>query len=131
MSIRDYEDSDWPRIVQLHAESGLPQNCLADATDPLFVIRRVLIDENGEMAMAAFVRVTSEPFLLVNHESMDAETRWKMLRVLTDDVCAIAKERGLEQLTAYIPPEIEASFGKRLMELGFVRSPWQSYTRNL
>jgi len=129
--IRDYQDADWPQIQQLHADSGLPENCLADATDPLFIIRRVATDDTGKTVMAAFVRITSEPFILLDHGWSSPSARWQMLKDLTEDVCDIARERGLQQLTCYVPPTIETSFGKRLESLGFVRSPWQSYTRNL
>jgi hypothetical protein len=128
--IREYQDSDWPAIVELHKHAGLPEECLADVCDPLFLIRRV-VTRRGEICMAAFVRLTSEPFLLVNHESGDPEERWIMLRELTEDVCLIAKSRGLLQLTCWIPPQIQDSFGRRLEALGFMRSPWVSYTRNL
>lgn len=131
VKIRSYENSDWPAVAKLYERSGLPSNCLADATSPLFLIRRVCIDGNGQIAMAAFVKLTSEPFLLVDHDSEDASTRWEMLQALTRDVCRIAKERGLEQLTCWVPPNVEGSFGKRLEQLGFQRSPWQSYTMNL
>lgn len=131
MAIRDYKSSDWPQVQKLHADSGLPENCLADASDPLFLIRRVVTDASGQMVMAAFVRITSEPFILLDHGWSSPTARWRMLKELTEDVCRIARERGLEQLTCFVPPAIEASFAKRLESLGFVRSPWQSYTRNL
>lgn len=131
MKLRNYDDSDWPQVAELYERSGLPSNCLADATSPLFLIRRVALDSAGRIAMAAFVKLTSEPFLLVDHDSEDASARWEMLQALTRDVCRIAKEQGLEQLTCWVPPDVEGSFGKRLEQLGFQRSPWQSYTMNL
>ena len=85
--------------------------------------------------MAAFVRLTSEPFPLVDHDMGDPEQRWNQLKELCEDICKDAKSKGLLQLTCFIPPELEQSFGKRLTDekdgLGFVKSPWQSYTRNL
>ena len=94
------------------------------------VIRRV-VTEGRKPVMAAFVRITSEPYILIDHDAGTPESRWKMLQELTEDVCATARARGLQQLTCFVPPEVEASFAKRLIDLGFVRSPWQSYTLNL
>lgn len=129
--LRDYQDSDWPEVLAIYEKSGLPIDCLADATDPLFLIRRVLVNADNKISMAAFVRLTSEPFLIVDHESGKPAQRWEMLQELTRDICRIAREKGLQQLTAFIPPDVEVSFGKRLERLGFQKSPWSSYTLNL
>lgn len=130
MRIRDYQPEDWQAIKKLHENSGLPPACLADVSDPLFVLRRV-IESEGRIAMAAFVRITSEPFLLVDHAIGKPEDRWALLWALTEDICRKAKERGIDQLTAWIPPDVEKSFGERLIALGFQPSKWKSYTRNL
>jgi hypothetical protein len=42
-----------------------------------------------------------------------------------------AWRKGFEQITAFVPPEVEESFAKRLIELGFQKSPWSSFTLNL
>lgn len=131
MIVRDYQDTDWPEVLAIYQQSGLPVGCLADATDPLFLIRRVLVNGDNKISMAAFVRLTSEPFLIVDHQSGNPAQRWEMLQELTRDICRIAREKGLQQLTAFIPPEIEESFAKRLERLGFQKSPWSSYTLNL
>lgn len=128
--IRDYRDADWHAINQLHLKSGLPEVCLPDVNDPLYLIRRV-IEDTGRVVMGGFVRLAAEPFLLVDHEWANPGMRWLALADLCEDICAAAKQKGLLQLTCWIPPDIEESFGRRLEGLGFVKSPWVSYTRNL
>lgn len=130
----DYE-RDTGAMNAIHEANGLPSNCLpdigrVDSRNPLFLFAGVY--SNGEKpAMMAFLKVTSEVFLLVDHTVGTPEERWQWLRELTEWVKQEAWDRGLDQITAFVPPEIEESFAKRLLDLGFVKSPWQSYTLNL
>jgi hypothetical protein len=39
--------------------------------------------------------------------------------------------RGIEQLSAWLPPDIDESFGKRMESMGFVKSPYVCWTLNL
>ena len=138
MIIRDYSPNDLGRLLQIHATNGLPESCFPElitqdqrtglvVDNPLFLVKEV-VDENGQPVMAGFARATAEVFLIVDHTAGSPEDRMEWLKQLTRMVASKAWARGLDELTAWVPPQLVDSFEKRLLTLGFVRSPWQSYT---
>lgn len=131
MKIRDYQWTDEQRIKEMYLSAGLDERCVPDLKSHLYIIKKVVEDNHGKVQMGGFIRATCEPFLVLDHKSQNPNWRWGALRDLTDCIATVARTKGLEQATTWIQPELEASFGKRLEMLGFARSPWVSYTRNL
>jgi len=138
--IRPFEDRDADRARQIHDANGLAQSCLPDLMvttpkgeqepNPLFVVKSVY-EHAGQPALMSFLKITSELYLLVDHTVGTPEERWQWLLEFKEHMKREAWRLGLEQMTCFVPPEIEASFEKRLVELGFIKSPWQSYTLNI
>jgi hypothetical protein len=129
--IRDFQWTDAEFLKAMFAKQGLPVDCLPDLKSHLFVIKKVVEDTKGNPAMAGLVRMTCEPFLLLDHDAENPGWRWQQLQALSDNICEVARTKGLRDCTAWVPPEKEARFGMRLEQLGFIRSPWVSYTRKL
>jgi hypothetical protein len=138
--IRFFNRNDVPRALEIHKANELPENCFPNLyvlekgqslANPLFMVRGVYETAAGEPSMMAFVKITGEVFLLVDHTVGTPEERWEQLKEFKEWVKHEAWLNGLEQLSAWLPPEIEASFGKRMIELGFQKSPWVCYTLNL
>jgi hypothetical protein len=137
MIVRPYTDEDLEAIKRIHAANGLPPACLpacckADANGnvpnaPLFFMRKILEDD-GRVALASFLKLTAEAFVFVDHEHADPERRWIALQKLTAATLSEAAKKGVEDVTAWIPPELNRSFGERLVALGAIKSPWQSYS---
>jgi hypothetical protein len=125
--IREFRDEDWIAVKEIFMRSKLPEVCMPNTSDPLFLIRKVA-EIDGEIPMAAFTKVTAEQYLLLDHGWASAHERWELLREMRDVVVNEADARGFRDLTAWIPPQIDKSFGPRLTQLGFVRSPYPSYT---
>lgn len=125
--IRDYKAEDLAAIEDMFRRSGLPSECMPDANHPLFLIKKVAVANNNPV-MAAFTKLTAEQFLLVDHEWETPGERWAMLHHLRDAVVSAVDAQGIQDLTIWCPPKVEKSFGKRLEILGFVKSPWQSYS---
>jgi len=136
-----YFDRDIKRMVEIHAASGLPPECLPNLEivdqeknitipNPLYIVKAVMEHEDRP-AMMCFLKLTAEIYLLVDHSIGTPEKRWEWLQEFTNYIARSAWEHGLEQLTCWVPQEIEESFAKRLKDLGFRRSPWTSYTLNL
>ena len=50
--------------------------------NPLFFLRKI-VDDNGTVAMASFLKLTAEAFLLVDHAHDSPEWRWAALQKLT------------------------------------------------
>lgn len=128
--IRDLETTDILRVQEIHETNGLPENCFPDLADPLFIVK-LAVEHEGKPVMAAALKGASELFLIVDHDAGTPEERWEWLQQLTVEMKKRAWELGLDQMSAWIPPEIADSFEKRLIELGFTESKWRCFTCNL
>jgi hypothetical protein len=129
--IRPYDAKrDSGTLERLHKASNLPQTCLPNSDDPLF-LRIAVKEHEGRVVMASALRGACEIYVLVDHTVSTPQERMEWLREIKDYMVQEAFRLGLDQITAWVPTEMEANFGKRLIELGFSRSPWQSYTLNL
>jgi hypothetical protein len=114
-------------MKRIHAQSGLPSNCLPNLSSPLFVVKKVVENGSGPM-LGGFLKKNGELFILIDHSKGTPESRWEALQDLCAQGLNEAASMGFEHVSCWIPPETEPSFGKRLEALGFQRSPWISYT---
>jgi hypothetical protein len=129
--IRQFDPlKDSEQLRRLHASSKLPKQCLPDTDDPLF-LHIAVTDVAGKMVMASALRGSCEIYVLVDHEAGTPQDRLQWLAEIKDYMAQKAFRLGLDQITAWVPKEIEPSFGPRLEDLGFTKSPWQSYTLNV
>jgi len=128
--IRQFVEEDLPVLTEIHAANELPPNCMPDPSDPLMLVKAV-VEKDGRAIMATFLRGASEIYLLVDHQYGTPEERWEWMKELKTYLAHEAWKLGLDQMTCWVPPEVDKSFGKRLEELGFQRSTWQSYTLNI
>jgi len=129
--IRNYQRMDEEQIKAIFAKQGLPEACWPDLKSKTFVVKKVVESPNGQVAMAGFVRKVCEPFLILDHDAVDPAWRWMALQDLSDNLALCARIHGYEHATLWVPPAKEQSFGPRLESLGFIRSPWQSYSKVL
>ena len=129
MVIRTYQAQDLEALKRIHAKRGLPPACLPDVSNPLFFVQRV-IEEDGKPVAALFVKLTAEPFLLLDPDLPTAEAFHK-LSILSDVAETAVRKEKIEDITMWIPNEAGEGFGKVVEGLGFVKSPWQSYSRIL
>ena len=129
--IRVCNDTDVDELKRIHAASGFSY-AFPNLSDPLFVSKLVLEDENGAVQMAAMARLTCEVYLLVNRDAPDARERWSDLLALHAAGAADLTAKGLEDAHAWLPPAIARRFGRRLETLGWVRDDaWTPYCRRL
>jgi hypothetical protein len=132
--------SDLEKAREIHRANGLDERCFPNLTiknaqgeevpNPLFVAKEIF-EAEGKPVMMCFLKMTSELYLLIDHNVGTPEERWEWLQEFKEFMKRRAWQLGLEQMTAFVPTEIEESFSKRLLDLGFVKSPWQSYTLNV
>ena len=100
---------------------------MPDFSDPLVLHTGVLVND-GRIVMASTLRASSELYLLIDHAAGTPEDRWKWVKELKEYMKQEAWRLGFDQMSAWVPTEIEPSFSKRLEELGFIKSPWSCYT---
>jgi hypothetical protein len=129
MLIRAYTDADFESLRAMHAAQGFSYK-LPDLSDPLFLVRAV-VEDNGKPRMAALLRLTAEAYLLADPAEGRPRERWQWLHALHETTRLAAKERGLGDVQAFLPPRVARSFGRRLETLGWRSDPWNCYTKVL
>lgn len=125
--IRPYQPNDFDAVKRLHVKSGLPSACMPPVTNPN-VITQLVVVESGEVVQYGAIKLTGEAFVLVDHERGEPQERWAKLGDLAAMALRAAAERGLDDVSAWIPPGLEDSFGKRLEALGAIKSPWRNWS---
>lgn len=101
-----------------------------NANDEIFVRRIVARNGNG-LEAAALLRLTGEMYLLMDRTKGNPEDRWKLFVDGHEALKAEMRKLGLEDVHAFIPPNLERAFSKRLEMLGWIRDPWPCYTLRL
>ena len=127
--IRPYTEVDFKQIHRLHLDSGLNYD-LPNLSDPRFVVRQVVADEEG-IHMGAFIRQTHEAYLFCQRDWMTPKYRYEMIKTVQESVRAEAKQKGVKEVFIWCPSSIEKSFGSRLVELGWERMPWPTFAQEV
>lgn len=102
-----------------------------DLKSPLFDTKLVAENDNGIVTQGLLLRITCEAYLLLDPDAGTPMERWGLFQSLHRAAAKRAWERGFDDVHAYVPPEIERHFAKRLQRLGWQRDRWQSYFRNI
>jgi len=133
MQIRGYEERDLAALQAIHQRQGF-NYAFPDLANPLFLTKLVLgREEAGKgIAGAALLRLTAEAYLLLDPEAGSPRERWQWLLRLHETTRRDAIARGLEDVHAWLPPEIATRFGRRLTKLGWLRDDaWTPYCTRL
>jgi hypothetical protein len=140
MLVRTYEEKDLDALRRIHAAQGFGY-AFPDLANPPFLTKLVLEDSREvcggpesepSVVAAALLRLTAEAYLLLDPKAGTPRQRWEWLLGLHAATEQDALRRGLEDVHAWLPPEIAAKFGKRLTKLGWVRDDtWTPYCKRL
>lgn len=124
--IRAYEPKDLAALKRIHAAQGFSYE-LPDLSNPLHFIK--LVDErDGKIVQAAFAHLTAEIYFLLDPKwATPQERHLAFLEVMDEGKKQAWHPGGLDSLHAFLPPEIERSFGKRLLHHGWKKSLWPCY----
>jgi hypothetical protein len=129
LQIRPYTESDIPALRRLHAAQNFDYP-FPDLHNPLFLTKLVLTNNASSEApgdagqgiiAAALLRLTAEAYLLLDPKQGTPRDRWNNLLVLHAATEREAAQRGLEDVHAWLPPQITKQFGRRLTDLGWQR----------
>ena len=125
MIIREYAESDLSCIQDLHKRSGFkyPFPNMDD-----FFSRRV-VESGDSVGMVSLLKLTAEAYLICDPEWRTPAWRMEALRQIQDVANDDAKQRGVVEAVAFIPPGIEKTFRRRLERMGWNRNKpsWKSY----
>lgn len=131
MLIREYAESDLDDMLRMHTRQGFDY-AFPDLTDPIFVSKLVLEDDNGLAVMASLARLTCEIYLLADPQVGSPRDRYARMLALHGAGERDLLARGLDDAHAWLPPPIAKRFGRRLEALGWVRDDaWAPYCRHL
>jgi hypothetical protein len=129
MLIRPYTAEDLEAVKALHQAQGLEYD-LPDLDAPSMLVRAV-IEEEGVVTHAAFLRKTSEAYWIFSPQESKRERLGKLL-VLSKEMTGPATRAGIEDVHAFIPPlVIDKALDRTLLNLGWVRPLWTCYVRKV
>src|ERR1700675_3459529 len=125
MIVREYEDADLDRIEEMHKRSGLKYPL--PSMDDLF--SRRVVESDGKVGMVSLLKLTAEAYLICDPEWRTPAWRMEALRQIQDVANDDAKQRGVVEAVAFVPPGIEKTFRRRLERMGWSRNKpsWKSY----
>jgi hypothetical protein len=131
VKIRKLEERDLPRLRELHRESGFDYP-LPDFLAPEFERVTVVVDENDVPVQMTAARKTVEIYAIVDPNWRNPRWRLDALLQSHEEMRQGLLESGYEDVHAWLPPEVEKSFGRRLVGIfGWIPSRWKSYSRRL
>lgn len=132
MIVRDYNPAtDKLAVEQIHKLMHMDYK-LPDLDDPLFVVRKVYVNDAGAVLGAEFLKLQAEAYLML-HCGIDVIEKTRVIAHLSREVESEAYNRGLDTLVAYIPWETAKKFTKRLNLLDWqeARAGWVTWFREL
>ena len=130
--IRAYQSSDLQALREIHGRQGFRYD-FPDLENPNFVVRLISAGDDGRARMALLGHRTIEAYMLVAPGGRPQE-KFDEFVELHNAACDAGAALGYEDAQAFLPPEIERRFGKRLAQLGwsqYVGPEWRAYSREL
>jgi hypothetical protein len=134
--VRKLRESDIPVLKELHERRGFGYS-FPDLWDyklnrisQEFADVQVRVDEEDRPVIAVACRKTVEAYLWMDEGWRTPRWRMAALVEIHEAVRVRLCDMGIQFVNAWIPPQIEKCFGKRLERVfGWVKSGWPSYTR--
>ena len=130
MRVRPLQQSDIPIIKTMYENAGLLYD-LPEIDGPR--MEAVLVVENEHDGSPLMV-CGAERIVQVYLWTQDFEPAAKLyaIHLLHEALPPLLLEKGYVEVDAFIPPEIEKSFGRRLLNnFGWTMNQWKSYNKRL
>ncbi len=126
MRIRHATPEDAEDLKTMHAQMGLEYE-LPDLTQ--MTSRLVFEDDEGVIRMAILLRPTVEAYMLMDRtDKVSARERWARFLCMHKATLQDAAAKGIKDAYAFLPPQLDKSFGRKLKRLGWFR-PWQAWNK--
>lgn len=103
---------------------------LPDLSSPIIPAKMIIHDKQGNATGAGAIKLVGEIFLWLDLSASIRE-RVVAIRKLSEVSVDQAKRLGLEEISCWVPPQIEKQFAHMLESLGWLRSPWPNWTKIL
>lgn len=128
MIVRHMIDADAASVERLHQAMKMPYR-LPDF-GPLYVVKNVAQNGSPEIIAAAGIKLIGEAFLWIS-PSESVMKRVEAINQLSARCLHDARAAGLDEVSAWIPAEMEPRFAPMLESLGWQKSPWPTWGRLL
>lgn len=129
--LRSYQPSDLLRIRQAFDASGFGYEFPDLDSDPLFLTKVVLTDDNDSPVMGVAVRLEGNAYAWLDNKWGTPSERWAAFRELHEAAKGEASVAGLDTLCCQLPPSIEKSFGRRLRTVGWRPLNWNTWVTRI
>lgn len=131
MKIRYARPEDDAAIREMHERMGLDYE-LPDLQK--MASKLVFEDEQGKIRMAVYLRPTLEAYMFIDgaekfqNKAEQAKEQWSRFVCLEKASQQNAIKLGFEDVYAFLPPQLERSFGRKLRRLKWFR-PWAAFNK--
>ena len=124
MTIRELRSDDLETIQSIGKASGFPYQ---DPKDGSIEAALVVVDENGRFLMACAAERIVQLYLW--SAEFEPAAKLHALRLLHREMSVRLRSKGYDSCEAFLPPQIEASFGRRLMRTFGWQRNWNSFCK--
>jgi hypothetical protein len=122
--VRPYEAGDQAQVEALKRKQGFAY----DSPEWEKMLVSCVIEEDDRIRMAAFLRKTSEVYLVVDQDAGRQRDKLANLLALHREMLTPMRRVGFTDTHCWMPPEIEKTFGPLLLHLGWRKPLWPSYS---
>lgn len=127
MIVRMLTPSDVPRLKKIYKKMGVPLP-FPDLKE--FLPMPVIVDEKNRVVAGVGCMPAVEIYLFLDKSWETPGMRLEAFKVLHEWVRKDLLARGVIEAHAFVPPEMEKQFGKRLIKaFGWIRSHWPCFSR--
>lgn len=127
MRVRHLEDGDIAALQQLADASGFPY---PDLNDPLIEVVQVVVDSQDRPVVAIVAKRLVEIYMYVDAERSPV-VKMDALKLAHPSMAAALRDIGYQTAECFLPPEVQESFGNRLIRtFGWVHN-WHSFGKSL
>ena|SRR5215472_2512432 len=124
--LRHYSTQDVDQVKKLHERQGLGYQLPNLEAETMLV--RTVIEEDGEITHAAFLRKTAEAFWIFDPRET-RKRRLGRLLMLHREVSNLAKQAGFEDVHAWLPEQLAScqALHRTMLRLGWAKQLWTCY----
>jgi hypothetical protein len=124
--VEDITDADFRRIRELYGQRRYGF-VLPEPKDPLVVIKKKLVDEDGVIGMVAFGRLLLNGYLVVDRSWRTPAMRLEGIELIEDAMIQAAIMLGHDEAIV----QVDRRFGERLRRLGWEPGLGVTWTKEI
>jgi len=129
MTIRQAVPEDYDQILEIYQKLGFDYNLPGFES---FEDIQIICDESGKIQMCLAAKKEISYYLLMDPEcNLNPFNKWEYLKMIINNSFETLKKKGFNMVFCWVPPELEKSFGKRLMKLGGKKFTWPCFGREI